>query len=77
MMPGMNGTKFSKIIKENIETSHIPFLMLTAKNSVEAEIEGTESGADLYFTKPINTTLLLVNIKNIFEQREKIKQYHL
>ncbi|MFW0717741.1 two-component regulator propeller domain-containing protein [Pedobacter sp. N23S346] len=76
MMPGMNGTEFCKIIKENIETSHIPFLMLTAKNSVEAEIEGAESGADLYFTKPINTNLLLLTIRNIFEQRQKVKDHY-
>jgi len=76
MMPGMNGTEFCKIIKENIETSHIPFLMLTAKNSVEAEIEGAESGADLYFTKPINTNLLLITIRNIFEQRRKVKEHY-
>lgn len=76
MMPGMNGTDFCKIIKENIETSHIPFLMLTAKNSVEAEIEGAESGADLYFTKPINTNLLLITIRNIFEQRKKVKEHY-
>ncbi|WP_245228051.1 hybrid sensor histidine kinase/response regulator transcription factor [Pedobacter petrophilus] len=76
MMPGMNGTEFCKIIKENIETSHIPFLMLTAKNSVEAEIEGAESGADLYFTKPINTNLLLITIRNIFEQRQKLKDHY-
>jgi len=77
MMPGMNGTDFCKLIKEDIETSHIPFLMLTAKNSVEAEIEGAESGADLYFTKPININLLQLTIKNIFEQRQKLKDHYL
>lgn len=76
MMPGMNGTAFCKTIKENIETSHIPFLMLTAKNSVEAEIEGAESGADLYFTKPIHTNLLLITIRNVFEQRQKVKDHY-
>jgi signal transduction histidine kinase/ligand-binding sensor domain-containing protein/DNA-binding NarL/FixJ family response regulator len=77
MMPGMNGTEFCKCIKEDIETSHIPFLMLTAKNSIEAEIEGAESGADLYFTKPININLLQLTIKNIFEQRQKLKDHYL
>ncbi|MGN7985810.1 hybrid sensor histidine kinase/response regulator transcription factor [Pedobacter sp. 22226] len=77
MMPGMNGTEFCQRIKEDIETSHIPFLMLTAKNSVEAEIEGAASGADLYFTKPININLLLLTIKNIFEQRQKLKEHYL
>ncbi|TDO22717.1 hybrid sensor histidine kinase/response regulator transcription factor [Pedobacter duraquae] len=77
MMPGMNGIEFCKMIKESVETSHIPFMMLTAKNSIEAEIEGAESGADLYFTKPIVTSLLLLTLKNIFEQRQKIKEHYL
>ncbi|WP_442589460.1 hybrid sensor histidine kinase/response regulator transcription factor [Pedobacter sp. AW31-3R] len=73
MMPGMTGTQFCRALKEDMETSHIPFLMLTAKNSVEAEIEGAESGADLYFTKPVNINLLQITIKNIFDQRQKLK----
>lgn len=77
MMPGMSGTEFCRLVKDNIETSHIPFLMLTAKNSIEAEIEGAESGADLYFTKPINIDLLGLTIKNIFEQRQKLKDHYL
>jgi len=77
MMPGMNGTEFCKIIKEDIETSHIPFLMLTAKSSIEAEIEGATSGADLYFTKPINIDLLKVTVKNILEQRKKLRDHYL
>jgi signal transduction histidine kinase/ligand-binding sensor domain-containing protein/CheY-like chemotaxis protein/AraC-like DNA-binding protein len=77
MMPGMNGTELCKLIKEDIDTSHIPFLMLTAKSSVEAEIEGAASGADWYFTKPINIDLLKITIRNIFEQRRKLKDHYL
>jgi signal transduction histidine kinase/ligand-binding sensor domain-containing protein/AraC-like DNA-binding protein len=77
MMPGMDGTEFCSAIKEDLETSHIPFLMLTAKNSLEAEIEGTESGADLYFSKPIHINLLLASIKNLLDQREKLKEHYL
>ncbi|MEJ7559626.1 MAG: two-component regulator propeller domain-containing protein [Pedobacter sp.] len=77
MMPGMNGTELCKLIKDDIETSHIPFLMLTAKSSVEAEIEGAASGADWYFTKPINIDLLKITIRNIFEQRRKLKDHYL
>lgn len=76
MMPGMTGTQLCKALKEDLETSHIPFLMLTAKNSVAAEIEGAESGADLYFSKPINISLLQINIKNIFEQRQKLRDHY-
>jgi signal transduction histidine kinase/DNA-binding NarL/FixJ family response regulator len=73
MMPGMNGIEFCKLVKENIETSHIPFLMLTAKDAIEAKIEGMESGADFYFAKPLNLDLLLLTIRNIFNQKQKLK----
>lgn len=76
MMPGMDGIQFCKILKEDIETSHLPFLMLTAKNSVEAEIEGVESGADYYFSKPISINLLLLTIKNIFSQKQRLKDHY-
>ncbi|PTS97103.1 hybrid sensor histidine kinase/response regulator [Pedobacter sp. HMWF019] len=76
MMPGMNGTEFCRLLKGDLETSHIPFLMLTAKDSVEAEIEGVESGADLYFTKPININLLQITIRNIFDQRQKLREHY-
>lgn len=76
MMPGMTGTQFCKALKEDPETSHIPFLMLTARNGVEAELEGAASGADLYFSKPININLLQVYLKNIFEQRQKLREHY-
>ncbi|HEX7356118.1 MAG TPA: response regulator, partial [Ignavibacteriaceae bacterium] len=76
MMPGMNGIEFCKFLKEDLETSHIPFLMLTAKNSVESHIEGAVSGADYYFTKPININLLQITLKNIFEQKRKLKEHY-
>jgi signal transduction histidine kinase/ligand-binding sensor domain-containing protein/AraC-like DNA-binding protein len=76
MMPGMNGIEFCKFLKDDLETSHIPFLMLTAKNSVEAHIEGAVSGADYYFTKPININLLQVTLKNIFDQKRKLKEHY-
>lgn len=77
MMPGMNGIEFCRLLKENTETSHIPFLMLTAKNSTEAEIEGAASGADFYFAKPINIDLLLLTLRNVFEQKQKLKEHYL
>lgn len=76
MMPVMNGIEFCKAIKEDVETSHIPFMMLTAKNSNSAEIEGVASGADFYFTKPVSITLLQLTLKNIFNQKQKLLEYH-
>ncbi|HYO21346.1 MAG TPA: two-component regulator propeller domain-containing protein [Flavisolibacter sp.] len=77
MMPGMNGIELCKKIKDDLETSHIPFLMLTAKDAPEAALAGVESGADYYFAKPISIDLLLVTIKNIFEQRQKLKDLYI
>ena len=74
MMPGMNGVEFCKRIKEDIETSHISFIMLTAKGAAEARIEGTASGADYYFSKPVSMELLGLTIKNILLQKQKLKE---
>jgi ligand-binding sensor domain-containing protein/signal transduction histidine kinase/AraC-like DNA-binding protein len=73
MMPVMNGNIFCKLIKDDPETSHIPFLMLTAKDGTDAKIEGTESGADFYFSKPLSMELLELTIRNIFIQKQKLK----
>lgn len=77
MMPKMDGIAFCKRIKDDIETSHIPFFMLTAKNALEARIEGTASGADFYFTKPLSIELLTLTIKNTLLQKQKLKERYL
>ncbi len=74
MMPGMNGIELCKLIKERFETSHIPFIILSAKDALDTKIEGMESGADFYFAKPLSIDLLLLTVHNIFEQSEKLKQ---
>ena len=71
MMPGMDGIEFCRLIKEDIETSHIPFLMLTAKDALESRIEGVESGADYYFAKPLSIQLLTLTIRNILRAKTK------
>ena len=77
MMPGMNGIDFCKAVKNDFETSHIPFILLTAKDALESKIEGAESGADIYLSKPVSINLLLLNIRNIFEQQQKQKDRYL
>ena len=74
MMPGMDGNEFCKLIKEDIETSHIPFIMLTAKDALESRIEGVGSGADFYFAKPLSMQLLELTIRNILLQKQKLKE---
>lgn len=76
MMPTMDGIDFCKALREDIETSHVPFLFLTAKDAVQSKIEGIDSGADYYFSKPINFNYLLLTIRNIFERREKLKEHY-
>ncbi|POY39199.1 hybrid sensor histidine kinase/response regulator [Solitalea longa] len=77
MMPEMDGIKFCKRIKENAHTQHLPVILLTAKNGLEARIEGTESGADFYFSKPVSINLLSLTLRNIVAQNEKLKQLHI
>jgi signal transduction histidine kinase/DNA-binding response OmpR family regulator/ligand-binding sensor domain-containing protein len=74
MMPGMNGIELCKAIKERFETSHIPFIILSAKDALDSKLAGMESGADYYFAKPLSVDLLRLTVLNIFEQSEKLKQ---
>lgn len=77
MMPEIDGIEFCRMIKEDIDTSHIPFLMLTAKDALESKIEGIGSGADFYFSKPLSIELLALTIRNIFKQKQKLKEKYL
>lgn len=74
MMPRMNGIELCKRIKEEFATSHIPFIILSAKETVMNQVEGMKSGADFYFGKPLSIDLLLLTVHNIFEQDKKLKQ---
>lgn len=74
MMPEMDGLQLCAEIKSNVDTSHIPVIMLTAKADVQSRIEGLDAGADAYVTKPFSTEHLLAQISNIFTNRNKVKQ---
>ncbi|WP_207428813.1 response regulator [Pedobacter sp. SYSU D00535] len=75
MMPVMDGIDFCKAIKSDIGTNHIPFIILTAKDAVTSRLEGTQSGADIYLSKPASAELLQATIENVFLQRQKIRDY--
>ncbi|MEO6732940.1 MAG: two-component regulator propeller domain-containing protein [Ferruginibacter sp.] len=72
MMPEMNGIELLDKLKNNITTSHIPVILLTAKSSVDSQIEGLSYGADYYITKPFHANLILALIGNLLKQRRKI-----
>jgi signal transduction histidine kinase/ligand-binding sensor domain-containing protein/DNA-binding response OmpR family regulator len=72
MMPIKNGIELCKEIKENVITSHIPVVLLTAKSALNAKIEGLESGADAYISKPFSMDHLQVQISNLLENRRTI-----
>jgi signal transduction histidine kinase/ligand-binding sensor domain-containing protein/CheY-like chemotaxis protein len=72
MMPEMNGLELCKVLKNDIRTSHIPIILLTAKSSDEDEIKGLEIGADDYIAKPFNPDALLLRISRIMESRKKV-----
>lgn len=73
-MPDLNGIEFCKIMKARLETTHIPFIILAAKDEPAIKMQGMESGADYYFARPLSIDLLLVTIRNIFERDTKLKQ---
>lgn len=74
MMPEMSGTQMCAKLKRNVQTSHIPIILLTARTAMEYKIEGVETGADDYITKPFNIKLLRARVKNLLKNRELVKQ---
>lgn len=74
MMTGMNGFELTKRLKNSFETSHIPIILLTALSTDENVLEGTESGADAYITKPFSPQLLMARILQLLNQREILRQ---
>ena len=74
LMPGMTGFEVTRKLKTDFDTSHIPIILLTAMSSAESHLEGVESGADAYITKPFSPKLLLARAFKLIEQREKLRE---
>jgi YesN/AraC family two-component response regulator len=74
MMPVMDGITFCHRLKTDMRISHVPVILLTARTLTDSVIEGFESGADEYITKPFNEQVLLVRINNILQSRREIRE---
>lgn len=74
LMPGYSGFEITRKLKDDFNTSHIPIILLTALTASESQLEGVESGADAYITKPFSTKLLLARVFKLIEQRDKLRE---
>lgn len=74
VMPELDGLSLTKILKDDIRTSHIPVILLTAKDTIQDKTEGYSIGADSYITKPFSSGLLKSRIKNLLESRREAAQ---
>lgn len=75
MMPGMDGVECCRRLKSELQTSHIPVILLTACSLDEQRIQGYDGGADSYISKPFNSQLLLSRIRNLITNRRQLKQF--
>lgn len=75
MMPIMDGMECCRRLKSEIQTSHIPVMMLTAYAMDEQKIQGYECGADSYLTKPFSAQMLMVRLRNLIENRHRLQTF--
>ena len=76
MMPEVDGFELCKIIKSNFEYSHIPVILLTAKNTIQSKVQGLELGADAYIEKPFSKEHLMAQIASLLANRNSIREFY-
>ena len=75
MMPGMDGIECCRRLKSELQTCHIPVILLTACSLDEQRIQGYDGGADSYISKPFSSHLLLARIRNLIDSHQRLKQF--
>jgi len=75
MMPETDGFEFCKIVKSDLDHSHIPVILLTAKNTIQAKVQGLETGAEAYIEKPFSKEYLLAQIASLLVNRNMVREY--
>jgi YesN/AraC family two-component response regulator len=75
MMPVMDGFELCRLLKEDFDYSHIPFILLTAKNTIQSKVKGLELSADAYIEKPFSKEHLLAQITSLLTNRNRLKEY--
>ena len=76
MMPKMDGIELCKHLKTQLETSHIPVIMLTARAGLDSKIEGLDTGADDYIVKPFEARELTARVRNLISQRQRLREHY-
>lgn len=74
MMPGMSGINLCRALRQNSKTSHIPIVILTSKSSQESQIEGMQSGADDFVSKPFNADILEIRVNTLLEAKDRLRK---
>lgn len=75
IMPGTDGLTFSRRVKQDEATVHIPFILLSARGDMEGQTEGLDAGADLYITKPFHEEYLKSSVQRLLERKESLREY--
>ncbi|MGV3602112.1 MAG: substrate-binding domain-containing protein [Dyadobacter fermentans] len=76
MLPGMDGLEITAALKSDLRTSHIPVILLTAKNTPEQQVEGMQARADMYITKPFSPQFLQESIASLLANRQLLRNTH-